>query len=185
MSIRKNFHPDPTPFPPQRKIQDSRCCKIAYCLYRAIFQAKVRPRRIAVVSVTKGRIVILLLVVVTLLFSLVCAAQRTYQTGKLLSVQSPEMPFPMPLPSGQTLALPLHLTYQFEVQQANIVYIGYCGKRDYKAEWRVGDDVQLRLKKDKVYLKRPNGKEFMLEFLLQAKLGPDGKPITILGYKKR
>jgi hypothetical protein len=91
----------------------------------------------------------------------------------------------MPLPSGQTLALPLHLTYQFEVQQTDIVYIGYCGKRDYKAELRVGDDVQFRLKEDKVYLKRPNGKEFMLEFLLQAKLGPDGKPITILGYKKR
>jgi plasmid stabilization system protein ParE len=79
----------------------------------------------------------------------------------------------------------LHLAYQFEVQQADIVYIGYCEKRDYKAEWRVGDDVQFRLKKDKMYLKRPNGKEFMLEFLLQAKLGPDGKPITILGYKKR
>ena len=137
------------------------------------------------VSVTKGRIVILLLVVVSLSFSLVCAAQRTYQTGKLLSVQSPEIPFSVPLTSGQTLALPLHLTYQFEVQQADIVYIGYCEKRDYKAEWRVGDDVQFRLKKNKVYLKRPNGKEFTLEFLLQAKLGPDGKPITILGYKKR
>ena len=114
-----------------------------------------------------------------------CAEQKTYQTGKLLSVQSPETPFPLPLPSGQTLAIPAHLLYEFEVQAEDIVYIGYCQKRDYKAEWRVGNDVQFRLKKDKIYLRRPNGKEFALDFLLQAKLGADGKPITALSYKKR
>jgi hypothetical protein len=45
--------------------------------------------------------------------------------------------------------------------------------------------MQFRTKKDKMYLKRPNGKEFGLEFLLQAKLGPDGKPVTILSQRKR
>ena len=144
----------------------------------AIFQATVT-------FVKKVRIVLLLLAVVCLPLSLVCVAQRAYQTGKLLSVQSPESPFPLPLPSGQTLTVPVHMTYLFEVQEADIVYIGYCQKRDYKPEWRVGDDVQFRLKKDMMYLKRPNGKEFTLDFLLQAKLGPDGKPLTIVSYKKR
>lgn len=48
-------------------------------------------------------------------------------------------------------------------------------KRDYKTEWQVGDDVQFRLKKDKMYLKRTNERELTLDFLLQAKLGPDGE----------
>jgi len=64
--------------------------------------------------------------------------------------------------------------------RGDIVYIGYCQKSEYKAEWRVGDETQFRLKKDKMYLKRPNGKELRLVFLLQAKVGADAKPITIL-----
>ncbi len=90
------------------------------------------------------------------------------------------MPFPLPLPSGQTLTFPVHLSYQFEVQQADVVYIGYCQKRDYKAEWQVGDDVQFRLKKDKMYLKRPNGRELTLDFYCRRSSVPTGKPITIL-----
>ena len=83
------------------------------------------------------------------------------------------------------MQFPIHPTYQFEIQQGEVVYIGYCQNRDYKAEWHVGDDVQFRTKKNKLYLKRPNGKEFRLEFLLEAKLGPDGKPVTILSQRKR
>ncbi len=36
-----------------------------------------------------------------------------------------------------------------------------------------------------IYLKQQNGKEFTLEFLLEAKLGPDGEPLTILSQRKR
>ena len=89
------------------------------------------------------------------------------------------------MPSGQTFSIPVHLSYQFEIHQGDAVFVGYCQKRDYKAEWHVGSDVQFRMKKDKLYLKRPNGKEFTLEFLLQAKLGPDGKPVTFLSQRKR
>lgn len=115
----------------------------------------------------------------------VYATQKTYEAGRLVSVQSPEVSIPIPLPSGQTLDWPMHFSYEFEIQQGDVVYIGYCQKSEYKAEWHVGDKTQFRLKKDKMYLKRPNGKELRLVFLLQAKLGADGKPITILKYKKR
>jgi len=126
-----------------------------------------------------------LLLAVVLPSALAHASQKTYEGGKLLSVYSPEVPFPMPLPSGQTVTLPMHFSYHFEVQQGDVVYVGYCQQSEYRPEWKVGDDVQFRLKKDKLYLKRSNGKELMLVFLLQATLGPDGKPTTILKYKKQ
>jgi len=112
------------------------------------------------------------------------AAPKAYLTGKLVSIKSPEVLLPLPFPSGQTMTFPIHPTYEFEIQQGEVVYIGYCQHRNYKAEWHVGDDVQFRMKKSNLYLRRPNGKEFRLEFLLEAKLGPDGKPV-ILSQQKR
>jgi hypothetical protein len=94
----------------------------------------------------------------------------------------PEVILRMPAPS---MDLPMHLTFNFEIQQGDLVYVGSCRRQDYKSEWQVGQDVQFRLSKDKLYLRRPNGKEMSLVFLLQAKVGPDGKPMTILQYKKK
>jgi hypothetical protein len=147
-------------------------------LYACISQAKV-------VAVKTPRIATLLLVAAFAWPLTAHAAPKTYLAGKLLSIQSPEVDSPLPLPSGQTLLLPMHFSYQFEIQLGDVVYVGYCQTREYKAEWHVGDEMQFRTKKDKMYLKRPNGKEFGLEFLLQAKLGPDGKPVTILSQRTR
>lgn len=79
----------------------------------------------------------------------------------------------------------MHPFYEFEIHQGDVLYIGVCQKRDYKAEWRVRDDVHFRLQKDKIYLKRPNGKEFQLDFIMEAKLGPDGKPVSVVSHTKR
>jgi len=110
------------------------------------------------------------------------AGSKIYETGKLISVQSPEITLHLPPPS---IDLPIHLTLQFEVQEGDLVYVGSCRRQDYKPEWQVGQDVQFRFSKDQMYLRRPNGKELRLLFLLQARLGPDGKPITILPAKRR
>jgi hypothetical protein len=59
------------------------------------------------------------------------------------------------MPSGQVLTWPMHFSYEFEVQQGDFVYIGYCQKSEYRSEWKVRDEAQFRLKKDKMYLKRP------------------------------
>ena len=83
---------------------------------------------------------ILVLLVLALHSASVYGSEKTYEDGKLLSVNSPEVPLTIPplVPSGPTVTFPLHLSYHFEVQQGDVVYIGYCQKRDCKAEWRVG-----------------------------------------------
>lgn len=114
------------------------------------------------------------------------AREKTYQTGKLVSVESPETPFPLPLPSGETVSMPVHLLYRFEVRQGDVLYVGSCLKKDYpKAQWQTADEVQFRREKDKMYLKRPKGGELELHFLLSAKLDPDGKPVAVLDFAKK
>jgi hypothetical protein len=105
-------------------------------LYACISQAKL-------VAVKTPRIATLLLVAAFAWPLTAHAAPKTYLAGKLISIQSPEVDFPLPLPSGQTLPLPMHLSYQFEIQLGDVVYVGYCLTRDYKAEWHVGDEVQF------------------------------------------
>jgi hypothetical protein len=132
-------------------------------------------------AVRKQRIALVLLVTLCLTGGFGHASEKAYQAGKLVSVQSPELPFPLPTSTGsQPIVFPLHVTYLFEIQQGEVGYVGSCRMTDYRAEWKAGDNVQFRLDRDKMYLKRPNGKEFRLQFLLQARLGPDGKPVTIL-----
>jgi hypothetical protein len=112
----------------------------------------------------------------------VSAREKLYGEGKLVSIESPDTPFPLPLPSGQIIGVRMQLLSRFAIQQADILYLGTCLKRDCKAEWRVGDDVEFRREKDKLYLKRPKHGETELHFLLSAKLDADGKPVAVLDY---
>jgi len=75
-----------------------------------------------------------LLLAVALPLELARASQKAYEGGKLLSVYSPEVPFPMPLPSGQTLTLSMHFGHRFEVQQGDVVYVGSCQQSEYRPE---------------------------------------------------
>lgn len=52
------------------------------------------------------------LVTVILLQPLVYASQKTYQAGKLLSVESPEESIPIPVGDGQTINWPIALQLQ-------------------------------------------------------------------------
>jgi hypothetical protein len=132
----------------------------------------------------KGNIAVVLMAVLSLP---ICAAARgkSYENGKLVSIESPETPFPLPLPSGQIIGVPTQLLNEFGIQQRDILYLGTCLKRDCKPEWRVGDDVQFRREKGKLYLKRPKHGECELQFLLSAKLDADGKPIAVLDYARK
>jgi hypothetical protein len=117
----------------------------------------------------------------------ICAAARekSYEKGKLVAIESPDTPFPLPLPSGQVIGVPMQPLNRFAIQQGDILYLGTCLKRDCKPEWRVGDDIQFRREKDKLYLKRPEHGERELHFLLSAKLDADGKPVAVLDYAKK
>jgi hypothetical protein len=58
-------------------------------------------------------------------------------------VYSRELRVALPPPSDQTSHLPTHFGYHFEMQQGDIVYVGYCQQSEYKPEWKVGDEVQF------------------------------------------
>ena len=132
------------------------------------------------------RITAILMILVSFPFFSAYAGEKTYQTGKLVSIESPETPISLPVqfPPGQAVSVPMHLFYKFEIQQADVLYVGLCQRKDYRAEWRVADDIQFRLKKDKIYLRRQEKGELALNLLLTAKLGPDGKPTTIVAFGK-
>ena len=126
--------------------------------------------------------------VLMVFFSLtICSAARekSYENGKLVSIESPDTPFPFNLPSGQVVSVPLQMFNRFGIRQGEILYLGTCLKRECKSEWRVGDDVQFRREKDKLYLKRPKRGERELHFLLSAKLDADGKLIAVLDYARK
>jgi hypothetical protein len=144
------------------------------------------------------RITAVLMIIVSFPFFSANAGEKTYQIGKLVSIESPETPVSLPVPTlirpqnsppmqfppGQAISVPVHLFYKFEIQQADVLYVGLCQRKDYRAEWRVADDIQFRLKKDKIYLRRQKKGELALSLLLTAKLGPDGKPTTIVAFGK-
>jgi hypothetical protein len=113
------------------------------------------------------------------------AREKSYENGKLVSIESPDTPFPVPLPSGQVIGVPINILNRFGVRQGDILYLGTCLKKDCKPEWRVGDDIKFRREKDKLYLKRPKHGERELHFLLSAKLDANGKPVAILDYAKK
>jgi hypothetical protein len=113
------------------------------------------------------------------------AREKPYEKGKLVSIESPDTPVRLPLPSGQVIGVPVRLLNRFGIQQGDILYLGTCLKKDCKAEWRVGDDVEFRREKDKLYVKRPKHGEVELHFLMSAKLDADGKPVAVLDYAKK
>jgi hypothetical protein len=130
-------------------------------------------------------LVIVLTIVIGFPFRSTFAREKTYQTGKLVSIESPETPISLPLPSGQRATMAVALFYKFEIRQGDTLYVGTCLRNKYKAEWPVADDLQFRVRNDKMYLRRPKGGELALNFMLSAKLDYDGKPITVLGFAKK
>jgi len=113
------------------------------------------------------------------------AREKSYENGTLVSIESPDTPFPLPLPSGQVIAVPMKILNRFGIRQGDVLYLGTCLKKECKAEWRVGDDVQFRRVKDRLYLKRPKHGERELHFFLSAKLDAKGKPVAVLDYAKK
>ena len=107
------------------------------------------------------------------------AGRKIYHTGILVSVEQPTTP--LPLPSGQTVGIPVDVLHQFVIEESDVLYIGSCLEKDYpKPKWQTGETVQFRREKDKMYLKKPRRGELELHFLLSMRLGPNGKPIAVL-----
>lgn len=121
-----------------------------------------------------------LLVLFALSGSLLFGGSKKYETGTLVEVALVTVPFQIPDLTGRTkndLVLPTPMIYRVWVRSGDVIYIGDCLRRDFRQEWRINEEVQFRLKRDKLYLRRPNGKEFELTMFAHARSGPDGKPV--------
>jgi hypothetical protein len=99
------------------------------------------------------------------------ARDKMYATGQLAQVTMSDIVFPLNVPplcqncAALQLPLPLGVTYMFDIQQDDITYVGACTaktKKSYAADWVIHDPVEYRVEKDKLFLKRPNGKELRL-----------------------
>ena len=91
---------------------------------------------------------------------------KTFQTGKLLdvTVEDASKGTAVTVSSGTAvIGTPIPgSVYTFRIQlEEDLVYVAEykAGKRSYKPEWIVNDPIELRVEKDKMFLKRPDGKE--------------------------
>jgi hypothetical protein len=119
-----------------------------------------------------------LLVAILLIAIPAQATDRTYETGKLSNVtitdSTASVTIPPMAPNASALVLPLRLgvIFHFTIEQKEITFQAGCfskDKKSYAAEWVVNDPVQFRVEKDKLFLKRPNGKELRLALLMRVR----------------
>lgn len=111
---------------------------------------------------------------VAILATALAAHKKSYDIGQLYSLEPLE--FSLPLPTVKTKTT---LGYQFMIRRGDIIYTGYCQHEHCKPEWQVGSNVQYRLDKYAIYLRRTNGKELRLDFVSEERLGMDGTLTTI------
>jgi len=107
-----------------------------------------------------------------LLAPLLYAGAKVYQTGRLNEVAIKDMTTTMSLPIGTgNLPIPLHIgiNYQFQIStDDSIIYFGSCwskGKKNYGSDWVVKDQIEFRVEKGKLFLKRPKKSELRLSLI--------------------
>lgn len=90
------------------------------------------------------------------------AAEKAYQTGKLLDVDS--QPYMKEIPvNGGSMSVLRHEN-DMAVQLGDIIYVGQCEeKRHFSScrpgNWVVGDAINVRIDKDAMYLQKLGGGE--------------------------
>jgi hypothetical protein len=108
----------------------------------------------------------------------VYSSENVYETGKLMEVKISDRTMPLTIPpsspnsSSLVLSVPLGDIYWFTIQKDEITYFAACAsrqKKSYAADWVINDPVQFRIDKDKLFLKRPNGKEMRLAPVMRVR----------------
>ncbi len=104
-------------------------------------------------------------VVLMLTAAAVCpAADKVYQKGKYLDVNSQAYQQMISDPSNGGSMSVLRHEDDMSVQIGDVVYVGQCEERRHFSScrpetWIVGDMIDVRIDKDNLYLKKPNGGE--------------------------
>lgn len=104
-----------------------------------------------------------LILVLILSAAVACpAADKAYQRGKLLDVDS--QPYTKVLPTTQGPISVLRHENDLAVQVGDVIYIGQCEERRHfsscrPGNWIVGDAIDVRFDKDSMFLKKADGGE--------------------------
>ncbi|MGA2832115.1 MAG: hypothetical protein ABSE55_03490 [Terracidiphilus sp.] len=96
------------------------------------------------------------------------AAEKNYQTGKLLDVNSQLY---NKVIDGDSYVR--HENSLF-VRVGNVIYEGQCEERRHfssckPANWIIGDDINVRFEKDYMYLQKTNGDEVKTKLVKRTK----------------
>jgi hypothetical protein len=121
-----------------------------------------------IISVMKRYTTLATFFCVCLLVTLLQAGQKIYQSAKVFRIEPLNVSVPLDIRGAGTINAPATAGYEVAVLQDSTLYVGFCKRDECKLEWQVGDDVQYRLKGDRILLKRANGKELKLNFVLQG-----------------
>ena len=99
------------------------------------------------------------------------AADKAYQTGKLLDVDSQLY---QKLVGDTTVTRHQN---DLSVQVGDIIYVGECHERKRwsscrPGNWIVGDPIEVRVDKDEMYLRKPNGGEVKTRIVKRVRVNP-------------
>lgn len=106
--------------------------------------------------------------------AVVCsAADKVYQTGKLVDVDS--QPYTKEIPSNGGSMSVLRHENDLAVQLGDVIYVGQCEeKRHFSScrpgNWIVGDPIDVRIDKDSMYLKKADGGEVKTKIVKRARV---------------
>src|SRR5215475_90390 len=115
-------------------------------------------------------------IILCLLLSLPAAGgEKTYITGRLSNVAMEDMRFHVTF-DNMSFPVSVGTMYRFDISSGDMTYLAAChsaNKRAYASDWIVNDPVSFRIEKDRLFLKRANGKELRLGVLTKVR-NPDG-----------
>jgi hypothetical protein len=96
------------------------------------------------------------LIVLLCLSAAAHSREKTYQTGTLVDIKVQHHEF---APLG---AAPIDwISYKLQIDSAGHHYVFLLvPPANYQLEWKVNDPIEFRLQSDKMFIRRPNGKEF-------------------------
>jgi hypothetical protein len=115
---------------------------------------------------------------ICLLGSLLHAGRKNFEDGKVFHIEPLHFSLPVPVQGRGAIDLGTDAGYLLEIRQNGVFFVGFCAIDRCKLEWHAGSDVQYRLKRDSIYLKRSNGKQLKLTFVLQGTVDADGRTVV-------
>jgi hypothetical protein len=118
---------------------------------------------------------ILLLVLVFL----AAGKPKSYNSGRLANVSMEGVSTSFTF-DKTTIPLSVGTMYKFEIASEGVNYIAACfsrRKQGFASDWTVQNSIEFRVHNDKLFLKRPSGKELRVLLLTKTQETNQGKAL--------